>query len=737
MKRTIFATLSALALSGGLFAQDCARYVNPFIGTGAVAQSLSGNNYPGATLPFGMVQLSPDTREAPDWAQASGYDYNDGTIFGFSHTRLSGTGASDLIDILLLPMTEERKESRFSHDKEEAVPGYYSVLLQDDNIKAELTATEHAGVHRYTYNDNGKDAKILLDLNHSANKGSWGRRIINSQIRVVSPTVIEGYRIITGWAKLRKVYFHAEFSTPLVSTEMKNGDQTCKDIAVVNGTDLCAVLNFGRQNSVECKLAISAVSIENARQNAQVETAGKTFDELRRSAYALWNKELGKINIEAGDTEKEIFYTALYHAMIQPNLMSDVNGEYMTADYSTKKLGNGEKHYTTFSLWDTYRAAHPLYTIIEPERTADFVNSMIRQYEYYGYLPIWQLWGQDNYCMIGNHAVPVVVDAVLKGIPGINESKAYEAVRNSLTTSHLNSPFEVWDSYGYMPEDIQTQSVSITLEQSFDDWCAAQLAQRLGKRNDYDFFARRAENYRNLHHPESRFFQPKNSQGEWILPFDPYKYGANGGYPFTEGNAWQYYWYVPHNVPALIELTGGKDAFCKKLDEFFTSTETSGEKNDNASGFVGLYAHGNEPSHHVAYLYALAGQPAKTQQLSEYIKRTLYNTSSSGYAGNDDCGEMSVWYVFSALGFYPVNPASGEYVLGTPTVDDAVISLPGGKQFRVTAKRKTAGAFYVESVKLNGRKLTNCTISHQDIMSGGTLEFVLTAKPKGKILPLK
>lgn len=303
--------------------------MNPFIGTGAVAQSLSGNNYPGATVPFGLVQLSPDTREAPDWAQASGYDYNDRTIFGFSHTRLSGTGASDLIDILMLPMAENRQESRFSHDKEEAVPGYYSVLLQDDSIRAELTATERTGVHRYTYYDKSKNAKIFFDLNHSANKGSWGRRIINSQIRVVSPTVIEGYRIITGWAKMRKIYFHAEFSAPIVASEMKNGDKTYKNVAVVNGTDLKAVFDFGRQDVVECKVSLSPVSIENARQNGQVEVAGKAFDDIRRNAYAQWNKELGKINIKAGETEKEIFYTALYHSMIQPNVMSDVNGEYM------------------------------------------------------------------------------------------------------------------------------------------------------------------------------------------------------------------------------------------------------------------------------------------------------------------------------------------------------------------------------------------------------------------------
>lgn len=738
MKKVYVLALAACSVMAA-HAQDVARYVNPFIGTGAVAQSLSGNNYPGATVPFGMVQLSPDTREAPDWADASGYDYNNKTIFGFSHTRLSGTGASDLIDILLLPMSEERKESRFTHEKEGAVPGYYQVLLQDDSINVELTATRRVGWHRYTYYNKEKDAKVFFDLNHSANKGSWGRRIINSQIRQVAPNVIEGYRMITGWAKFRKVYFRAEFSAPIQSSVLISDGRRMENLAVVNGTNLQAILNFGKSPVVECKVAISPVSIDNARLNMCAEAENKKFDEARRFAYTSWNQELGKIQIEAGDTEKEIFYTALYHAMIQPNLASDVNGEYMAADYSTRKLPAGQEHFTTFSLWDTYRAAHPLYTILEPKLTADFVNSMIRQYEYYGYLPIWQLWGQDNYCMIGNHAVPVVVDAVMKGIPGIDENKAYEAVKMSLTTSHPNSPFEVWDQYGYMPEDLQTQSVSITLEQSFDDWCAAQFAKRMGKTEDEALFAKRGAYYRNLHHPETKFFQPKNSKGEWILPFDPYKYGANGGYPFTEGNGWQYYWYVPQNVPDLIALTGGKDAFCKRLDEFFTSAATSGEKNDNASGFVGLYAHGNEPSHHVAYLYALAGQPAKTQQLVDFIKRTLYNTSSSGYAGNDDCGEMSTWYVFSALGFYPVNPASGEYVIGSPTVDHAKIALPNGKNLEIIVNRKSGAkdAVYVNSVKFNSRELDKFILSHQDLISGGVLEFTLSPKSKGGVLDLK
>lgn len=750
--KTIKIAISTLlmVMSSGLSAQeDYAKYVDPFIGTGAVAQSLSGNNYPGATVPFGMVQLSPDTREAPDWAQASGYDYNDNTIYGFSHTRLSGTGAADFIDILLLPTTELRRQSSFSHNEEEATPGYYKVRLKDNDILAELTATTRTGVHRYTY-PHGKEAMIYIDLDHSANKGSWGRRIENSQIRVVDEYTIEGYRIITGWAKLRKIYFSMKFSSPIKNWEVWNNGTLYKNTCVSNGTDIKGTFNFGNTKQITCTVALSPVSIANARENMQTETGGKDFEALRKAAYTAWNEELGKIGVKTNETDMKIFYTALYHSMIQPNTFSDVNGEYMTADYSVAKVADGHTHYSTFSLWDTFRGAHPLYTIIEPERTSDFVTSMLKQYEYYGYLPIWQLWGQDNYCMIGNHAVPVIVDAVLKGLchdprnlksPTTGKIKSwdnvlYDAVKGSLTTSHLNSPFEVWDKYGYMPEDIQTQSVSITLEQSFDDWCAAQLAKHVGQTEDYEYFMKRSAYYRNLYNHESHFFQPKNGQDEWILPFDPYKYGSNGGSAFTEGNAWQYYWYVPHNIDDLISLTGGKTAFCKKLDEFFTSTKTSGEKNDNASGFVGLYAHGNEPSHHVAYLYTLAGQPQKTQQIVSHIKKELYNTSSSGYAGNDDCGEMSAWYVFSAIGFYPVNPASGEYVIGAPSVDEAVVKVENGKTFTVKVQRKNEADIYIKEVKLNNKKFTSPVIKHSDIVDGGKLEFIMSSKPHGSILKL-
>ena len=731
MMKRLVNLLAAFILSVNcISAQNLTRWVNPFIGTGAVQSSLSGNNYPGATVPFGMVQLSPDTREAPDWAQASGYDYNDSIIYGFSHTRLSGTGASDFIDILLFPTISDKRKSTFTHQHEQARPGYYQVLLKDERIQAELTASVHVGVHRYTCSD-GDQLKLWLDLDHSANKGSWNRRIIQSQLRMVSPTVVEGYRIITGWAKLRKIYFHLEFSQPVLSNQLYDGNRMYENTPVINGTELRGLFCFDKKWNKEliCKVALSPVSIENARLNMATEVPGWDFEYIARAAETSWEKELKKIIIQGTDLQKKIFYTALYHTMVQPNTMSDVNGEYMASDYVTRSVAKGEVHYSTFSLWDTFRAAHPLYTLIHTHRIPDFVKSMMRQYDYYGYLPVWQLWGQDNYCMIGNHSIPVIVDAVLKGVAGVDEEKAYEAVFNSSIVSHPNSPFEVWEKYGYMPENIQTQSVSITLEQAFDDWCVAQLAKRLGIEKDYNHFMKRSAFYRNLFNSKTGFFQPKNDKGEWIEPFDPYKYGANGGYPFTEGNAWQYFWYVPQNIPDLISLTGGNKAFVAKLDTFFTVSYQSGALNDNASGFVGQYAHGNEPSHHVAYLYACAGEPWKTQKYVAYIMNELYNDSSSGYAGNDDCGEMSAWYVFGALGFYPVNPVSGEYVIGTPMLEEAVIQLPGRKTFTVKAPRKEDNEVYICSMKLNGEKYTKNYITHQDIMKGGILEFVMTASP--------
>lgn len=732
MKKLLLSVCAFSLTLATLQAGEITKYVNPFIGTGAIDGGLSGNNYPGATSPFGMIQLSPDTSEAPNWGDASGYDYNRNTIFGFSHTRLSGTGASDLIDITLMPTSSGRTSSAFTHDAEKARPGYYQVMLKDENINAELTTTQRNGIHRYQY-PAGKDAEIILDMDHSADKGSWGRRIINSQIRILNDHAVEGYRIITGWAKLRKIYFYMEFSSPILTSTLRDGGRVHENTAVINGTNLHGCFRFGQLNGkpLTCKVALSSVSMENARQNMEQEAPHWDFDRYVAAADADWEKQLGKIEVKGTEVQKEIFYTALYHTMIQPNTMSDVNGEYMAADYTTRKVANNETHYTTFSLWDTFRASHPLYTLLEPERVTDFVKSMIRQYEYYGYLPIWQLWGQDNYCMIGNHSIPVITDAILKGIPRIDMEKAYEAVYNSSVTSHPNSPFEVWEKYGFMPENIQTQSVSITLEQAFDDWCVAQLAAKLNKDADYQRFHKRSEYYRNLFHPKTKFFQSKNDKGEWIEPFDPYQYGGNGGHPFTEGNAWQYFWYVPHNIQALMELTGGTKAFEQKLDTFFTSTYKSEQMNHNASGFVGQYAHGNEPSHHVAYLYNFAGQPWKTQKYVSHILNTLYNNTSSGYAGNDDCGQMSAWYVFSAMGFYPVNPADGRYIIGSPLLDECTLKLAGNKEFRIRTIRKSPEDIYIQSVTLNGKKHKDFFITHQDIMNGGTMVFKMGKKPSG------
>ena len=732
MKKLLLSVCAFSLTLATLQAGEITKYVNPFIGPGAIDGGLSGNNYPGATSPFGMIQLSPDTSEAPNWGDASGYDYNRNTIFGFSHTRLSGTGASDLIDITLMPTSSGRTSSAFTHDEEKARPGYYQVMLKDENINAELTTTQRNGIHRYQY-PAGKDAEIILDMDHSADKGSWGRRIINSQIRILNDHAVEGYRIITGWAKLCKIYFYMEFSSPILTSTLRDGGRVHENTAVINGTNLHGCFRFGQLNGkpLTCKVALSSVSMENARQNMEQEAPHWDFDRYVAAADADWEKQLGKIEVKGTEVQKEIFYTALYHTMIQPNTMSDVNGEYMAADYTTRKVANNETHYTTFSLWDTFRASHPLYTLLEPERVTDFVKSMIRQYEYYGYLPIWQLWGQDNYCMIGNHSIPVITDAILKGIPGIDMEKAYEAVYNSSVTSHPNSPFEVWEKYGFMPENIQTQSVSITLEQAFDDWCVAQLAAKLNKDADYQRFHKRSEYYRNLFHPKTKFFQSKNDKGEWIEPFDPYQYGGNGGHPFTEGNAWQYFWYVPHNIQALMELTGGTKAFEQKLDTFFTSTYKSEQMNHNASGFVGQYAHGNEPSHHVAYLYNFAGQPWKTQKYVSHILNTLYNNTSSGYAGNDDCGQMSAWYVFSAMGFYPVNPADGRYIIGSPLLDECTLKLAGNKEFRIRTIRKSPEDIYIQSVTLNGKKHKDFFITHQDIMNGGTMVFKMGKKPSG------
>lgn len=740
-------TNAQTANSGPAATTDLTQYVNPFIGTGAVdASSLSGSNFPGATMPFGFVQLSPDTQDNPD-NPASGYDYNDKTIVGFSHTHLSGTGVSDLFDVLMMPTTgkiqtnpgkadepDSGYRSRFSHEQESAKAGYYQVKLLDDNINVELTATEHAGLHRYTY-PKGSDAHLIIDLSHTLNKKRpyWSCKVIDGQIHQVDEHTVAGYRILTGWAQLRKVYFYAKFSKAITSNELINGRSVYENEKIVNGTNIKAVLNFDTKDGqpLLIQVGLSEVSVAGAKNNLESEVGKRSFDQIAQAAQQKWNQELSRIAIEGTREQKEIFYTGLYHAYTQPNNIADVNGDYMATDYTIKNAPD-KTHYSTFSLWDTYRAAHPLYTILQPERTVGFINSMLRQYETFGYLPIWQLWGEENYCMIGNHAIPVIVDAILKGIKGIDVDKAYEAVKGSSMTNHQGSPFNIWEKYHYMPENLQSQSVSITLEMAYDDWCVAQLAKHLGKQKDYAYFMDRSGNFKNLFNSTSGFFQAKDDKGNWLPDFDPTAYGGNGGNPFTEGNAWQYLWYVPQDVQGLVSLEGGKKGFIQKLDSFFTVKDLPKEVNGNASGFIGQYAHGNEPSHHVTYLYDYVDQPWKTQYYVAKVLRELYNNSFSGYSGNEDCGQMSSWYIFSAMGFYPVNPANGVYAIGSPLLQKAVIQLGGGKSFTVTAKNASKENIYIQSAELNGKKYKKPYILHADIVKGGTLEFKMGNKPNKK-----
>jgi len=713
-------------------------YVNPFIGTASYdAKSRGGNNFPGATTPFGLVQLSPDTREVPGYP-CSGYDYSDEYVFGFSHTHLSGTGVPDLFDVLLIPAIDKATDSlnyrsRFSHEQEMAKPGYYQVKLLDYNINAELTATEHVGFHRYTFPES-KDAQIVINADHSSERSRFQTKILLSQLKVINPTTIEGFRIITGWVEgFRKVYFRVEFSKPFRQHVIFDGKKKLPNIELLNGKALEMALNFDTKanEQILVKVGLSAVSVENARLNLIAEVSDWDFDKVAQNASNQWENELGKIVADGTKEQLEIFYTGMYHAFIQPNNIADVNGDYVGTDMVTRNAPD-KKHYSTFSLWDTYRAAHPLYTLLQPKLTANFINSMIRQSETYGYLPIWQLWGMENYCMIGNHAIPVIVDAALKNLKGFDLDKAYQAVKVSSTVEHLNSPFKTWEKLGYIPEDVLSQSVSISLEMAFDDWCVAQFAKKMGKMDDYQHFMKRSGFYINLFDSKTKFFRAKNKDGNWLMPFDPLEYGNNGNAPYTEGNAWQYLFYVPQNMNNLVELMGGRGAFCAKLDTLFSLNDAPATINHDASGFIGQYAHGNEPSHHVGYLYNFAGQPWKSQKLVAQIQHELYSNTHSGYQGNEDCGQMSAWYIFSAMGFYPVNPANSVYVIGSPTLKSAEIKLENGVSFKITTKNVSKQNVYIQLVKLNGKPYTKTFITHSDILKGGSLDFVMGKNPNKK-----
>jgi predicted alpha-1,2-mannosidase len=718
--------------------KDFTQYVNPFIGTAQTdTNSLSGSVFPGACMPFGMVQLSPDNYDGPE-DPASAYNYKEKTIVGFSHTHLSGTGVGDLYDVMVQPLTgmplwqpgdatklRSGYRSAFSHNTEKASPGYYTVELDDYKVKVELTATEHVGFHKYSF-PKTDSAYVLFDLDHTLDKKRpyWVCKVIAAHMKQVDKYTIEGYRILTGWARLRKVYFVAKFDKPIQQSIFVNGKKIFAGASLINGNAAKAAFRFNtKQNStVQMKVALSTTSIEDAYKNMTAELNGWEFERAVATAKIAWNKTLSVIDAEGTDAQKQIFYTGLYRNFIQPNNLANADGTYSGTDFTTHKANDGT-HYSTFSLWDTYRATHPLYTLTVPKKDAAFINSMLRQYKTYGYLPIWQLWGDENYCMIGNHAIPVIADAMQKGIKGFDYEEAYKACVASSTTDHPGAPFSVWNKYHYFPENIQSQSVSLTLEIAYDDWCVAQMAKQLGKTKDAAFFTERSTWYKNLYDDQTKFFRAKDDKGQWINPFNPLKYGGNGGNPFTEGNAWQYFWYVPQDMPALIALTGGKDAFNEKLDSMFTLQAKGADVDGNASGFIGQYAHGNEPSHHVAYLYNYSGQPWKTQFYTHKIMTELYNNTTAGLSGNEDCGQMTAWYVFSAMGFYPVNPANGVYQFGSPLLKHTVLNLDNCKTFTIDVTN--AGKTYIQSVKLNGRAYAKTYIKHTDIENGGLLEFVM------------
>lgn len=736
--------------SGAAGEKDLTVWVDPFIGSGSLdSASLPSNTFPGATVPFGLVQLSPDTQEKI-YATCSGYQWSDTTLYGFSHTHLSGAGITDLFDILLLPVTGPKETfmanmeggdakktySLFSHDRESASPGYYRVMLDSYGVTAELTATRNAGVHRYTY-PKDKPSHVIVDLDHSFWKGRrWlAFETISAQMKVVDPYTVEGYRIVTGWARLRKVYFTMKFSQPITGYELYRGNKHYLKTDLIAGAEDRAprgIFSFAPSNEpLEVQVAISAVSTENARQNLTAQTKDRSFDELRRTAERAWNKELNKIEVEGSDKHKKMFYSALYRNFIHPNNIADVNGDILLPDYTESSVGKGNAYYTNFSCWDTYRATHPLLLLTQQKKVADMINSMILQGEVYGYLPIWGLWGIDNYCMIGNHAVSIIAEAYKKGLQGVDWERAYDIVKKSLTRDHANTSFfSLVDRYGFYPHDKSHEVASIHLENAYNDWCASLMAEGLGKQEDAEFFRNRAMTYKNIYDPQTGFFRPRMSDSTWVEPFDPFSYYGDGKKRYyTEGNGWQYLFAAQHDIPGVMELMGGPEGMAKRLDELFTAENPNEVIEENASGFIGQYAHGNEPSHHDAYLYVYAGQPWKTQELVHRIVNEQYNDTHSGISGNDDLGQTSAWLIFSMMGFYPVTPASGAYVLGSPSLDKAVIHLENGKKFVMTAMNLSDKNIYVESVKYNGKPYGSWFITHDMVAGGGELEFVMTDRP--------
>lgn len=702
--------------------EDLIGYTNPMIGT-----DFTGNTYPGAQVPFGMVQLSPDNG-LPGWDRISGYYYPDSTIAGFSHTHLSGTGAGDLYDISFMPVTNPYKTgaeplgiySSFSHNDESASAGYYRVLLKDYNINVELTATERCGIQRYTFPE--AESSIFLNLKKAMN---WDFTA-DSHIEVVDSCTIRGYRHSWGWSPKQYIYFQTRFSRPFDAFQLDTTAITTKDKGRI-GTAAIARFDFKTKQNEEILVttALSGTSMEAAARNLEAEAPKDDFDFYMKQAQENWTKELAKIEVTSDDADKKtIFYTAMYHAMLAPTIYSDVDGSYFGPDGQVHQA-EGWTNYSTFSLWDTYRASHPLFTYLQPERVSDMIQCFLHFYEQNGALPLWNLYGWETDMMIGYHAVPVIVDAYLKGIGDFDPVKALEACVTTANRDDYRS-IGFYKEKGYVASDHENWSMSKTMEYAYDDYCIARMAEAMGEKEIADEFYRRSQNYRNVFNPETSFMQPRDSKGNFIPNYDPEAYIED----ICESNGWQYYWSVAHDIDGLIELTGGEARFAERLDSMFTYETTDKSKLPIFStGMIGQYAHGNEPGHHVIYLYNRIKQPWKTQQYAAQVMHTLYKNMPDGICGNEDCGQMSSWYVFSAMGFYPVDPISGQYEIGSPIFPEVKMYLANGKTFVVRAENVSDENIYIQSVTVNGQPYNKSYITHEMIMQGDTIHFVMGNKP--------
>jgi predicted alpha-1,2-mannosidase len=690
------------------------------IGTGG-----HGHTFPGATVPFGMVQLSPDTRIDGSWDGCSGYHYSDSVIFGFSHTHLSGTGCSDYGDIVIMPFTGKPSieiddfKSKFSHKDEKATAGYYSVTLAN-KINIQLTSTVRVGFHKYKF-PLSSTGNIAIDL-------SLRDKTLDSSLDSISPTRIEGMRVSEGWAKEQHVYFVIEFSVPFkiaISDNpvglSANGEGGLGRLPI--GNKMCLQFDTKKNSEIMVKVGISPVSIEGARKNLEAELKGWNFEKTKKDAESAWNKELNKIEVKGTDKEKQvIFYTALYHTMIQPNVNMDVDGMYRGRDNRIHKA-EGFTNYSVFSLWDTFRAAHPLYTLIDTKRTADFINTFLVQYEQGGRLPVWELAGNETDCMIGYHSVSVIADAMVKGVQGFDYEKAFTASKHSAMLDHLG--LSAYKSNGFISVDDEHESVSKTLEYAYDDWCIAQMAKVLNKKDEYDYFIKRSQSWKNLFDTSTGFMRPKKNAG-WLQPFDPREVNNH----FTEGNSWQYSFFVPQDISGLIAMMGGKAKFEQKLDELYSApTKTTGREQVDITGLIGQYAHGNEPSHHMAYLYTYVDKPYKTQSHVHRIMEEFYKSSPDGLIGNEDCGQMSAWYVLNAIGLYSVIPGGGKFELGAPVFNEVKVHLNNGKTYEILASDLSEKNYYVQNYFINGKPYRRTFIEYDSISKGGRFAFQMSAVP--------